>query len=316
MSSFRINRLKSFFRLFAIYSELGYIPWRKPRKEREPRKKVVRKDREGSVYMGAREAIIPFLNNDTKRTFSHLLLRPGFMMRDYILRGQHEQYLAPLTAMLVFFSIFTLLLSVINPQLAKDSLSDRLIEALQSDKVQVQSDSTFSNQKSAWVIDAVTSITYETLVLTRLDMHPEAADKPWKESLAAVERDIRSKGIPLFLGGFLLLWLTMAIVLKKYGINSSGAAAASAYVMCQCCLFMLFSLVITLGRSTDLGLLLTALLLFIDYQQLLGIGNKETIRLTIKTGLYAFLLETLFYLILASILILLVFLRLLPGTPS
>ena len=311
MSSFRITRLKSFFRLFAIYSELGYNPWRKPRKEREARKKIVRKDREGSVYMGAREAIIPFLNNDTKRTFSHLLLRPGFMMRDYILRGHHEQYLAPLTAMLVFFSIFTLLLSVINPRLAKDSLSDRLIEALQSETLTVEADSTFSNPKSARVLDAVSSITYETLVLTRLDMHPEAADKPWKESLAAVERDIRSKGIPLFLGGFILLWLSMAIVLKKYGINSSGAAAASAYVMCQSCLFMLFSLVITLGRSTDLGLVLTALLLFIDYQQLLGIGNKKAIRLTIKTGLFAILLEILFYLILASILILLVCLRLL-----
>ena len=43
--------------------------------------------------MGTFESI-PFLNNDAKRTFAHLILRPGYMMRDYIQRGQHEHYLA------------------------------------------------------------------------------------------------------------------------------------------------------------------------------------------------------------------------------
>ena len=88
------RKLKALTRLYSIYCELGYIPWhkvRKPRKERRARKKG------NGVYMGTREAIIPFLNDDSKRTFSQLLLRPGYLMRDYILRGKHESYLAPLT---------------------------------------------------------------------------------------------------------------------------------------------------------------------------------------------------------------------------
>ena len=93
-----IQRIASWLRLrvrlYAIYRELGYIPWRKPGKQRRTRKQ------EKGVYIGVREAI-PFVNGDAKRTFSHLLFRPGYMMRDYILRGQHERYLAPFTALVL-----------------------------------------------------------------------------------------------------------------------------------------------------------------------------------------------------------------------
>ena len=139
------QRMEAWWRLYRIYLELGYIPWRKPkeprkaqerreerkpgkalqrREEREPGKaqerreeRKQRKERKqrGTVYMGAREAMIPFLNKDAKRTIADLILRPGYLMRDYIQRGKHEQYLAPFTALLVFYSVFTLLTAVVQP---------------------------------------------------------------------------------------------------------------------------------------------------------------------------------------------------------
>ena len=135
----------------------------------------------------------------------------------------------------------------------------------------------------------------EAILLTRLDLHPEAADTPWKESLAAIEGDLRSKGIPLFLGNFLLLWMSMAILLRRHGISVSGAAAASGFVLCQYCIFMFLALLLSMGRNTDLGLLLVAVLLFIDYRQLLGIANKPALRLTIRTGLLYLIFLILFY---------------------
>ena len=289
-------------RLWAIYNELGYIPWRKPRKPRKPRRQ-----RRG-VYIGTREAI-PFMNDDAKRTFSHLLLRPGYMMRDYILRGQHERYLAPFTALLVFYSLFTLIVAVVQPG-AKKSFADEMLRGFQEATIVTDSTATDStkvlsldlngqepNVKFMRAAESILRTMCDAILLTRLDMHPEAADTPWKESLAAIEGDLRSKGVPLFLGNFLLLWMSMAILLRRRGISISGAAAASGFVLCQYCIFMLLALLLSLGRNTDLGLLLVAVLLFIDYRQLLGIANKPALRLTIRTGLLYLFFLVLFYLL-------------------
>ena len=275
-------------RLWSIYNELGYIPWKKSRKAR-------RKGR--GVYMGARETI-PFLNDDAKRTFSHLLLRPGYMMRDYILRGAHERYLAPFTALLVFYSVFTLLIAVVKPGSARDTFGDDFVKGFQETTAAKDStgngsifiDLEFSNgkevnAKAGQVLEVLFKRITEAIILTRLDVYPEAVDTPWKESLAAIEGDIRSKGIPLFLGNFLLIWLAMALLLRKYGVSVSGAAAASAYVLCQFCIFMFLALILSLGQNSKLGVLLMGLLLFIDYRQMLGIKNKPAFWLTVKTGL-------------------------------
>ena len=84
-------------RAFAIWQKLGYLPWRKEKKTREG--KASR-----DFYKGAFNDI-PFLNDDAKRTFQQLLLRPGHMIRDYI-SGQHERYLAPFTALIIFYAFF------------------------------------------------------------------------------------------------------------------------------------------------------------------------------------------------------------------
>lgn len=281
-----------------MYNELGYIPWRK-------RRRVIKRKEHKGVYIGTREAI-PFMNEDAKRTLSHLLLRPGYMMRDYILRGQHERYLAPFTALLVFYSVFTLIAAVVRPGDRGDSIVDGLIRGMSDATTEIKDSPgkpevpTIRINDSAITLsgDELRSITKsvkDVLLLTRLDLHPDAVDTPWKASLAAVEGDLRSKGIPLFLGNFLLLWLSMAIVLRKFKISLSGAAAASAYLLCQFCIFMFIALLLSKGHNSDLGLLLMGILLFIDYRQMFSTDNRTAIRLTIKTGLWYLLAVVLFY---------------------
>lgn len=303
--------LRPRLRLWSIYNELGYNPWRKPRKAR-------RKGR--GVYMGAREAI-PFLNDDAKRTFSHLLLRPGYMMRDYILRGEHERYLAPFTALLVFYSVFTLLMAIVQPGSVKENSGDGFLRGLRAATATIDStkldstklvtpatpeetDSLGRREKSFQLLKTSLKTITDAIVLTHLDLHPEEVDTPWKESLAAVEGNIRSKGIPLFLGSFLLIWLAMAILLRKYGVSMSGAAAASAYVLCQFCIFMFLALILSFGQKTELGILLMGILLFIDYRQMLGIKKKPAFWLTVKTGLVYLGFAILFYLLLGLVLFL------------
>ena len=307
-----VGRIKAWLRLWAIYGELGYVPWRKPHKEKA--------DKKGGVYMGAKEAIIPFMNDDAKRTISHLVLRPGYMIRDYILRGQHERYLAPITALLVFYSVFTLLVAIVKPSATKEGLGVKIIESIKADNQNLfledsdisisLTDSTANLERSEKYIKTLFNTTTEALVLTHLDLYPEQADTPWKESLAAIEGDLRSKGLPLFLGNFLLLWISLCWLLRKrYGVSVSGAAAASAYILCQFCIFTFLALALSLGQRTDLGVIVMGILLLIDYKQLLGIGIKPAIKLAIKTGLIYALINTLFYLLLAGVIIAITALR-------
>ena len=303
------NWIQPRLRLWAIYRELGYVPWRKQRET---------KQNKDGIFKGTGEAIIPFLNNDAKRTFSHLFMRPGYMIRDYI-RGQHERYLAPFTALLVFYSVFTLLMAVVKPDAAKSTFADGLIKGLENSDLQmdlavnkntIQVDSTTRSDKSNRIIQSLLSTATQSLILTHLDLYPEKADTPWKESLAAVEGDLRSKGIPLFLGNFLLLWFAMVWLLrKKHNVSVSGAAAASAYVLCQFCVFMFLALLVTFGKSADLGVFVMGILLFIDYRQWLGLGNRPALKLTIKTGLIYLLVTILFYFLLSLVLVAIALIR-------
>ena len=293
------QKIRAWYRLFAIYCELGYIPWRKPAKERKPARKRTHED---SVYIGAREAIIPFLNDDAKRTFSHLLLRPGYMLRDYIQRGQHGRYLAPFTSLLVFYSLFTLLMAVVQPKPARSSIAESAYDI--SRLIEEHVDSLGRDDWQRRFIVNIAKGASTALIITQLDLFPEGADTPWKQSLAAVEGDLRSKGIPLFLDNFLFMWLAMAVLLrKKYKVSMSGAAAASAYVLCQFCLFMFLALLLSFGQDAKLGILLTAVLVFIDYRQWLKVDNRTAFWLTVKTGILNVLFRAAFFLILGLVLV-------------
>ena len=264
------DTIKVRWRAFTIWQKLGYNPWHKPKEK----KKRVRKG--NAFYKGAFDTI-PFLNDDAKRTFSHLLLRPGYMMRDYI-RGYNERYLAPLTALIIFYAFFALVSAVLQPVQQKGNVEILTV----GDEVEVALDS--QKAKADSILKNVALIVRQGYYYLNLDRHPELVDTRTKGAIAALEGTLRSQGIPLFLGEFLLLWTAMGLCLRKQQVGWSAAAAASAYVLCQFCFFMLFAVLLTWGESTSVSFILMLLLIMLDYRQWLGLRWKKSIGLTIKTG--------------------------------
>lgn len=268
-------------RAFRIWQKLGYNPWHKAKEKKAGK----------AFYKGAFDSI-PFLNDDAKRTFSHLLLRPGYMIRDYI-RGDYERYLAPLTALIIFYAFFALVSAVLQPvqqptEKPASDFVDRVIDA-----------SEVSGKGETLVINTLQLIKRGNLLL-HLDKHPEEVDTRAETALAALEGTLRSQGIPLFLGKFLLLWLSMALVLRRYKMGMSAPAAAAAYVLCQFCFFMLFAVLFTFGESTSISLALMLALLMVDYHQWLGLGWKKSLSKAIKTGIVYGLLYCLILLLVSA----------------
>ncbi len=265
------HSFKSRRRAFAIWQKLGYLPWRKPEKKKA-------RKRSGDFYKGAFDSI-PFLNEDAKRTFSHLLFRPGYMIRDYI-KGAHERYLAPLTALIVFYAFFALVSAVLQPvqQSRKDfnpigNLDVKDFEKPEQAERFLLLKNTLGTIQKGWVY-------------LHLDQYPEEVDTQHESSLAALEGTLRSQGIPLFAGQFLLLWLAMSLALRRYKLRMSAYAAASAYILCQFSFFMLFALLFSFGKSAEIGVILILVLLMWDYHQWLGAPWKKSFWLVLKTGLY------------------------------
>ena len=302
-----LKKIKDAFRVwlraFQIWQKLGYLPWTKPK---EKAKKKSSEKGKGDFYRGTFDGI-PFLNDDAKRTFTHLLLRPGYMIRDY-LSGQHERYMAPFTSMIIFFAFFALVSSIVNPEYPRKSApAKQKVEIQAGDSTAVDSTAVGSVAIDSTAVDSTaidsTAVDSEPLNprarkiilgilrfeehrhILSLDRHPEDVDTPWEASLAALESSLRSRGVYLFLGDFLFMCLAMAMALRKRGLGFSAAAATSAYVLCQFSFFMLFNLLLTWGKSGKIGFFLMAALLIIDYRQLFGETWKGSIRLAIRTGL-------------------------------
>ena len=258
------------WRAFSMWRNLGFLPWKKPGESAR---------KEGDFYKGAFDGI-PFLNDDAKRTFQHLLLRPGYMIRDYI-GGQHERYLAPLTSLIVFYAFFALIAAVLQPvqhQDRRERLPNVTADAAQ-DSLEADADWIMLTRRVAAIVD-------RGYVLLHLDQYPEEIDTQRESSLAALESALRSQGIPLFLAEFLFLWLAMYLALRRCKMRISACAAASAYVLCQFSFFMLFAVLLTWGRSTSIGLMLMFVLLVIDYKQWLDLSWKKSVGRAISTGLF------------------------------
>ena len=303
----RKHKLKVRLRAFHIWQLLGYSPWKSEWT-------VPGDAQEGNVkgfYKGAFDSI-PFLNDDAKRTFVHLLLRPGYMIRDYI-KGKHDMYLAPLTSLIIFYAFFSLVSSIAHPDfddrkaddsLVADSVSSSAHEAVvkldltAEDSVRMAQMEENMNLKLKKVIEYANDMD----ILLHLNQHPEAIDTPRKASLAAFEDAIRSQGIQYFLGIFLVLWPAMRISLRKRSMGWAASATTAAYVLCQFSFFMLFVLILSLGKNNEIGTLFMGLLIMIDYNQLLGVGYKQSLWLTIKTGFWFFFLIFLLIMLLAVIL--------------
>ncbi|MBO7415969.1 MAG: DUF3667 domain-containing protein [Bacteroidaceae bacterium] len=284
------HSIKVRLRAFRIWQVLGYNPWKS--------EWTVADDvPEGNVkgfYRGAFDSI-PFLNDDAKRTFVHLLLRPGYMIRDYI-KGKHELYLAPLTSLIIFYAFFSLVSSIAHPEYKTDKASDYSIG---SDSVSYSGSIVnldFADVDSAYMAEINQHIKLKTDnlmayleqidILMHLDSHPEAVDSPKKASLAAFESALRSQGLQYFLGIFLLLWPAMRIVLRKQSMGWAASATTAAYVLCQFSFFMLFVLILSFGQKNEIGAFFGSLLIMIDYRQLFGISYGKSFWLTVKTLIY------------------------------
>ena len=283
-------------RAFSIWQKAGFNPWKKPGEVAGPKKKK----RGGDFYKGAFDSI-PFLNDDAKRTFQHLLLRPGYMIRDYI-NGEHERYLAPLTSLIVFYAFFALVVSVLQPVQHPGELPFNT-------DVTAGADSTatfFRNRLMYNVVDVVK----KGYVYLNLDRYPDAVQTQRQSSLAALEGTLRSQGIPLFFTEFLFLWLSMSVSLKRYRLGRSAYAAASAYALCQFSFFMLFAVLFTWGKTTSIGPLLMLLLLAMDYHQWLGVSWTKGVKLSLSTGIIYGLFYFLMILLVSLLVLVVAYLKL------
>lgn len=291
------------WRAFIIWQKLGYLPWHVPR-EKKPRKN------RGDFYKGAFSSI-PFLNDDAKRTFSHLLLRPGYMMRDYI-RGEHERYLAPFTALIIFYAFFALISAVLQP-VQHQNRTGEIIEDLRNsnlamdeiqDSMKEDADTTHQmNERRTKVVRNTLDLVRIGYVYLHLDQFPDEVDTQHESSIAALENTLRNQGIPLFLGKFFLLWLATGIALRKYRLGMSACAAVSAYVLCQFSFFMLFAVLLTWGQSTSVNVLLMLALLTYDLMQLLGISLKKSLRRAIAIGIHYGLLYSAFIILVSMVVV-------------
>ena len=298
-------------RAFAMWQNLGFLPWRKPKSSKSD--KTARRSKGGDFYKGAFDNI-PFLNDDAKRTFSHLLLRPGYMIRDYI-RGDHDRYLAPLTALIVFYAFFALVSSVLQPVQQRvhertenniDWTQDSVKVDLTIGSMQVDKNNPYAIQMTA----RIAQIVQRGYVLLHLDQYPEEVDTQRESSLAAFEAALRSQGIPLFLSEFFFLWLAMSVVLRRYRMGMSAYAAASAYVLCQFCFFMLFTVLLSWGAQTTISLMLMFVLLVVDYHQWLGESWKKSIGLGIRTGIWYGLFYGLLLMLISLLVIIIAYVKL------
>ena len=260
------------WRAFRIWQNLGFNPWKQPRKARKKGSKDFDK--------GAFDSI-PFLNDDAKRTFVHLLLRPGYMIRDYI-NGKHDIYLAPLTSLIVFYAFFALVSSILQPIQARDKELDLEQPPLSEYEMTPEKQ---PDTRGAQLVNNTVLIVRRGWFLLHLDQYPDEVDTQYEASLAAFEGALRSQGIPLFIGDFLFLWLAMSVSLRRFRMTKSAYAAAAAYILCQFCFFMLFMVLFSWGKKTSIDAFLMGILLTVDYHQWLDLGWKKSIRLTISTGI-------------------------------
>ena len=263
-----MKRLKARLRLFHIWQLSGSFG-----KEAAPAPE------EGKGFFEGSFDSIPFLNEDAKRTFVHLLLRPGYMIRDYI-RGRGNAYLAPLTSLIIFYAFLALVGSVASP--VASGAGDKALEIQQA----FAGDGSPTSPEDARIrarMESLGEFASKAYVWMHLDSMPQEVDTRLEKGVAGLETALRSRGVSRFLGRLLVLSLCIWIVLRKrYRFSFSASATTAAYILCQFCFFMIFTLFLSLGRSDNVSTALTAALLLVDFHQLLGISWKRSLVETLK----------------------------------
>jgi len=258
--------------------------------------------RKGAFYRGAFDSV-PFLNNEAKRTFLHLLTRPGYMIRDYI-NGHSSRYMAPLTSLIIFYAFFTLVFSVVSPSYKTDKvktsyeqLSSKWEINLATGTNSVQDEASML-YKFLTVLETINVQVAAGYGLLHLDSLPDLVDSPVKASIASMEASLRSQGVPIFLGYLLVLTFTFHLILRrKYHMTFSACASLASYLLCQFCCIMLFLSLATWGKPVDKKFLLLGALMAWDFHQLFSIRWKKSIWLVLKTGIVSCALLGLLFLL-------------------
>lgn len=277
MANAHIHRLSAKKRLFHIWQVTGKRPFHTA-KARERKK--------NSFFKGSFDSI-PFLNDDAKRTFAHLLLRPGYMIRDYLC-GKTEMYLAPLTALIIFYAFFAFAGAALNPASFHSAGNSETSFQPNSD-INLE----LNGEDQTVYLGKIMETLNRCYIWIHLDQNPQNVDTKFKASVASIESYLRGQGVYEFLWQFIALWFALWVVLhRRYSFSLSAAATVSAYVLCQHCFFRLFILVFSWGRDSSISLLLMALILMVDFAQLLDIKKKKSLKLSILTLLMVLVFNT------------------------
>ena len=317
-----MTRTKARIRLFHIWQVTGKRPFESHRSKLEPAicpscgtsfdtpycpqcGQAHDTRRRDKLYKGSFDSI-PFLNDDAKRTFVHLIFRPGYMIRDYI-RGRNSSYLAPLTALIIFYAFLALVSSIAAPYTPDNGRSqvDRIREVFSS-VAQDQMDSTAVSQRVGSRMTKLGTLASDAYVWLHLDTMPQEVNTHFEQSVAALESTLRSQGVPRFLGELILMTLSIWIVFRrKYRMSFSASATAASYILCQFCFFMLFAVLVSLGKNEQISGLLMGVLMVVDFHQMLDISWSRSLWQTIKVMLVQLAADGLL-LLLATLVILVI----------
>jgi len=291
----KIDRLPARRRLFHIWQVLGRNPFKKSSaSEQEPLEcpscgnmvttpycpncgqPYAKKDQ--SFFHGTFDSI-PFLNDDAMRTFTHLMLRPGYMIRDYM-KGLSSRYMAPMTSLIIFYAFFAILTSVVSPELSGEQKVGGIFTV---DDSSIEVD---AGEATEGLTKMLTFIK-KAYIYSQLDKNPEAVDTKAKASLAAFESALRSQGIFSFIWQLFFLTLAFKVVFrrKEMKLSFSASATFASYILCQMCFFMMFTLLFTVGRTHSLGVVLIAIIMVIDFMQFFHIGRRKSLRYAIRVGI-------------------------------
>jgi len=239
----------------------------------------------GSFFQGTFDDI-PFANGNAMNTLKGLLLRPGYMIRDY-LHGRRRQYLAPMTALILFYAFYVLLTGFFPTPPGKEKpfwrtlYEDEFHYEVQTDGG-IRSDTTAMDALSERLIP----LFRETVKWTHLDQLPEEANTPFRRFVANAENLYHSKGIDLFLIHFLLITIAVWLIFKKKEkFTFSASATTAAFIVCQFCFFHMFFLFANGNSDHDLGICLLCAILAVDFHELFGYKWKKSIWKAIQTGI-------------------------------
>ncbi len=233
------------------------------------------------LFKGIVGSTLPVFNGETLRMILQLLLRPGYMMREY-LRGKRDGIMPPLTTLIIFFAF----LMVLNSMVGKEDVNyAAVIHAAQE---RFETDSIIADaQLARWTNNFLDGLVvyYQ---FRNMDQFPELIDTHSERLLAGIEGWLRGQGILSFFKWMILLTLGICTVgHRRYRLSFSASATIGAYMLCQLCIYNFVFTIFSLGGMTT-PLWIIFLLLWMNIYQLLGVDARHSLGYTILLCLTLF----------------------------